>query len=194
MNPTAAASAWTAQVWIEHKSDDPEAVSALEVARGRLAAGSALRNVRRLRLIEIHGALPARETLSDLLHRSTRFYNPHKERCTLRLAAGDPTPVMLDEQAVLVTERGGERRNAAERWWLHETDERVIVREGVVWAMEFAPGTVGAEALAELTWARDRAHGLLCNPNSQDGKVANGKPPFPWLTEDSPAVVAGGQP
>jgi hypothetical protein len=182
---------FTAQVWVELKGDDPEADSALAVARTRLAAGRALRSLKRLRLIELDGPLPRRDALNALLDRSTRFYNPHKESCTLRLEPDEPAPVPPGGSAALVTERGGERREAAERWWLHETGERIAVREGVVWAMEFEPGTAAARAAGELVWLRDREHGLLCNPHSQDGRVADGRPPLPWLKARTGAVRAG---
>src|SRR6185503_19339440 len=103
------------------KTDDPEAASALAVARRRLPAGAKLTSVRRLRLIELEGPLPSRASQEALLHRSTRFYNPAKERCVLRTRRTERAPLEEHEHAVLVWEREGERRSAAERWWRHET-------------------------------------------------------------------------
>jgi len=171
-----------AQAWIEPVSDDPEAVSALAVARARLPAGRALRSLRRLRLFELSGALPARAGLEGLLHRSIQFYNPHKERCAVRMAASDPVPLSAEEQVVLVFERGAERRGGAERWWGHETGRDVVVREGVAWVMSFEslePDPVGAAE--ELAVLRDRRHGLLCNPHAQEYRLAAGKIPLPWM-------------
>ncbi len=170
-----------AQAWVELVAEDPEAVSALAVARARLAAGHALVTLRRARVFELSGVLPAREEIADLLHRSTQFYNPHKERCTLRLEASEPAPLGADERAVLVTERGGERRPAAERWWRHQTGSRIPVKEGVAWVLGFAAGEETDARAAELGAARDRAHGLLFNPHAQDGRVAGPAVPLPWI-------------
>lgn len=171
-----------AQAWIELVSDDPEAVSALAVARAHLPAGRALRTLRRLRLFELSGALPTRAQLEDLLHRSIQFYNPHKERCAVRTAASDPAPLVDGEHAVLVFERGEERRGGAERWWKHETGREIEVREGLAWAMTFEPPAANpAEAIEDLTVVRGRRHGLLCNPHAQEYRVATGPIPMPWL-------------
>ena len=86
----------TAQAWIEPRADDPEATSALAVARERLLAGRALEGLRRLRVIELSGVLPDRAALEGLLHRSIQFYNPAKERCTLRLDPLEPAPLEAD--------------------------------------------------------------------------------------------------
>lgn len=171
-----------AQAWIELKSDDPEAVSALEVARAHLAAGRALKSLRRVRLFELSGALPTRAGLEGLLHRSIQFYNPHKERCSVRTAASDAAPLAAGEHVVLVFERGEERRGGAERWWRHETGRDIEVREGVAWAMAFEPQEPDpAGAAAELAVLRDRRHGLLCNPHAQEHRVAVGRIPLPWM-------------
>lgn len=166
-----------AQAWIELKADDPEALSTLDVARAHLPAGEGLESVRRLRLFELSGKLPAGDDLEELLHRSTQFYNPHKEKCTVRREAGDPAPVGEGEWVVLVVERGGDRRSAAERWWLHETGKRIEVREGIAWALRFrrTPEPAMVAGLVEL---RDRAHGLLCNPHSQDCATLHGEIPL----------------
>lgn len=165
------------QAWVELKADDPEALSTLDVARTHLPSGKDLESVRRLRLFELNGKLPGSEELADLLHRSTQFYNPHKEKCTVRAEAGDAAPIALDEWVVLVVERGGDRRGAAERWWHHETGQRIEVREGVAWALGFRrAGEAAARGMIEL---KDRAHGLLCNPHSQDCVVAHGVIPLP---------------
>jgi len=170
------------QAFVEHRAEDAEAVSALEVARERLAAGKRLRNVRRLRLFELTGALPGRHEAEDLLHRSTRFYNPAKERCTVRASSGDPGPFRDGEALVLVVDRGLERRLPAERWWRHETGERVEVREGVVWALTFEPGSDAAKEAEALAAVTDRAHGLFSNPHFQDWSAGTGRnPPWPWL-------------
>ncbi len=178
-------SARVAQAWIELESEDPEAASALEVARTQLTAGRPLRRLRRLRLVELEGRLPARAQLEALLHGSTQFYNPHKERCLVRLQATDPTPLHEDERAVLVIEREGSRRVAAERWWQHETGEPVRVREGTAWALTFEPHA-GADALEELALVRGRRHGLLCNPHSQECRWAEREVPLPWLGPAAP--------
>ena len=119
--------------------------------------------------------------VEKILHESTQFYNPHKERCHLRSAARDPVPVSADEQLVLVTERGGERRGAAERWWQHETGRTVEVREGIVWALTFATAREAKARAAELVRVRSREHGLFCNPWCQDARTEDGKPPLPWI-------------
>ncbi len=170
------------QAFVELRSEDAEADSALEVARTRLAAGERLRGMRRVRLFELTGSLPGRGETEDLLHRSTRFYNPAKERCTLREAASDAAPFHPDETLVLVVDRGLERRVAAERWWKHETGEKVEVREGLVWALTFEPGTDAKVEAASLASVHDRAHGLLSNPHFQDWRPGSGvAPPWAWL-------------
>jgi hypothetical protein len=177
----------TAQAWVELVSHDPEAVSALAVARVHLAAGARLSALRRARVFELTGTLPGRAALEELLHRSTQFYNPHKERCTLRLGAAESAPVGEDEQAVIVTERGGERRGAAERWWRHETGHAVEVREGVAWMLRFEAGVDRAALARDLAELRTRAHGLLCNPHSQEWRASSSSVPLPWLTAARPA-------
>ena len=171
-----------AQAWIELVRDDPEAGSALAVARAHLPAGRPLVSLRRLRLFEISGALPARAAIEGLLHRSIQFYNPQKERCTVRARATERPPLGDEEHAVLVFERGGERRAAAERWWRHETGEAIEVSEGVVWALGFAPSVkyTGAR-FAELAVLRDPRHGLFCNPHAQEHRIAAGAIPMPWM-------------
>jgi hypothetical protein len=170
------------QAWIELRTDDPEAVSALAVARARLAEGRALVGLRRLRLFELSGPLPARAEIEDLLHRSTWFYNPHKERCSLRASAREATPAAAGEQAVLVVERGAERSAPAERWWLHETGQPVEVRVGLAWLLRFERHEDAAARAADLALVRDRQHGLLCNPNAQDHAIAAGsRIPMPWI-------------
>lgn len=190
MNEAALMNARTVQAWVELKGEDPEAVSALEVARARLVAGRELSTLRRVRLIELQGVLPEAGALSALLDRSTRFYNPNKERCTVCSDPGEQPPVDAGEEVVLVTERGAERRAAAERWWHHETGTHITVREGVAWVLGFAPGTEAAAAVAALTWVRAREHGLLCNPHSQVARIASGAPPRPWMS-DGVGQVAG---
>jgi hypothetical protein len=177
----------TAQAWVELISEDPEALSALEVARSRLDAGHGLERLRRVRLVELTGPLPPRERLEALLHGSTQFYNPHKERCTVRLTGQDPPPLATGERAVLVFEREGIRRPAAERWWRHETGEVVEVAEGTVWALTFEGSDASAGAIEDLSRVRGRRHGLLSNPHSQDYRVAEEQVPIPWLTEAGPA-------
>ena len=172
----------TAQAFIELRADDPESVSALGVAQAYLEAGRALASLRRLRLFELSGELPARVALETLLHRSTQFYNPSKERCAVRVAESEGVPFEPDEQVVLVFERGGERRAAEERWWKHETGTRIEVREGVVWALRFASAAGAAEATASLATATDRRHGLLCNPQFQESRRATpAELPLPWM-------------
>jgi hypothetical protein len=176
------------QAWVESLSDDPEAISALEVARHRLAAGARLSSLRRLRLLELRGPLPGRGEQEELLHRSSRFYNPHKERCVLRIGAEDPAPITADEQVVLVWERGGERRSTAERWWLHETGNQIEVREGVAWALTFETREPAADRARELALLCDRRHGLFCNPHAQEFRLAGGVIPIPWLAGDGPVT------
>lgn len=171
----------TAQAFIELRAHDPEAVSALRVAQRELADGAGLKRLRRWRLIELRGALPARDEIADLLHRSTQFYNPSKERCIVRTAAEEAAPLASEEQALLVTERGGERRPAAERWWRHQTGERVEVREGLVWGLEFEPGVDATRAATSLANVTDRRAGLFANPHAQDCKLAAGTPPLAWM-------------
>jgi hypothetical protein len=188
------AAARRVQAWIELRSEDPEATSALAVAVARLVTARGLESLRRFRVFELAGALPARATIEDLLHRSTQFYNPHKERCTLRLRIEDLPPLAKGESAVLVWDRGGERRPAAERWWLHETGRKIEVREGVAWAPRFAGGSDPADAIRELAVVRDRRHGLLCNPHAQESRIAFGEVPLPWIVAErasSPAAEGG---
>jgi hypothetical protein len=176
--------ATTVQAWIEPISDDPEAVSAFGVARARLAPGRSLRSLRRLRLFEIRGELPARAVLEELLHRSIQFYNPHKERCHLRLAASEEAPLRAGELAVLVFERDGERRAAAERWWRHEIGGTVEVSEGVAWLVAFEEQSSAERCAEDLALVRGRRHGLLCNPHAQQCRIAGAEPPLPWIFRD----------
>jgi hypothetical protein len=170
-----------AQAWIELASEDPEALSALAVARAHMPAGRGLRSLRRLRLMEVTGKVPARDRLEQLLHRSTQFYNPHKERCHVRLAATEPPPLAGDERVVLVIDRDQSRRGAAERWWLHETGDAVEVSEGLAWALCFDDGVDADAAMEGLTLVRGRRHGLLCNPHSQECRTAGEEIPVPWI-------------
>lgn len=179
------------QAFIELQAEDPEATSALEVARERLAAGAHLRSLRRVRVFELTGTLPGRDEIEALLHRSTRFYNPTKERCTLRTSAREPAPFRPGEALVLVVDRGLERRPAAERWWRHETGQKVEVREGLAWALAFEPGVEAAREAASLAAVEDRATGLLCNPHFQDWRPGEGaSPPWPWVAEPGRAAKA----
>ena len=172
------------QAWVELLAEDPEALSALAVARLHLPAAARLEAIRRLRVFELAGPLPARVTQEELLHRSTQFYNPHKERCTVRTRRAEPAPLAAGEHVVLVSERGGDRCYAAERWWRHETGYAVEVREGIAWALRFEPGAPAAGCVAELATLRDRRHGLLCNPHAQEARIAAGEIPLPWMTPE----------
>ena len=171
-----------AQAWVESIADDPEAVSALAVAQSRLVAGKRLIGLRRFRLIELSGALPSSSMLEDLLHRSIQFYNPHKERCTVRVGSTTSVPLAEEEQAVLVLERGGSRRSAAERWWLHEVGRPAEVREAAVWALRVAKGVNARECTAELATLRNLRHGLLANLYWQEARLADRPVPLPWIT------------
>lgn len=172
------------QAYIELRTEDPEATSALGVARGRLEAGRRLAALRRLRVFELTGALPEPKIVAGLLHRSTRFYNPVKERCTVRADESAPAPFGADETWVLVLDRGFERRPAAERWWRHETGTRIEIREGTAWVLAFEPGEDATRATASLAAVTDRAHGLLSNPQFQDCRPGAGaSPPWPWLAK-----------
>lgn len=173
---SAIAKADVAHAWVALRAEDPEAASAYAVAREHLGAAEALVGLRRYRVFELRGALPERAALEDLLHRSTQFYNPSKERCFVRLDSRAAAPVEAAEGVALVVERGGDRRPAAERWWRHETGGRIEVREGVAWVMRFGPGTDTAARAAELAVARDRSTGLFCNPHAQDVEVVVGPP------------------
>lgn len=168
----------TAHAWVALRAEDPEASSALLVARDRLEAARPLRELRRFRVFEMRGALPATDVLEDLLHRSTQFYNPSKERCVVRRGGAEPSPVGAGEAVALVVERGGDRRAAAERWWRHETGARIEVREGVAWVMRFEPDADAAALGTELAVARDPRRGLFCNPHSQEVAVVTGPPPL----------------
>jgi hypothetical protein len=165
-----------AHAWVGLRAEDPEAASALAVARERLEAARPLRELRRFRVFELRGALPGGDELGELLHGSTQFYNPSKERCVVRRGPGAPAPVAADEAVVLVAERGGDRRPAAERWWRHVTGERIEVREGVAWVMRFEPGADASALAGELALVRDRSHGLFCNPHAQAADVVLGPP------------------
>ena len=170
------------QAWVELRADDPEAVSALAVARARLPEGQGLSGLRRLRVFELSGPLPGGPAVAELLHRSTWFYNPHKERCMVRAEARGPTPALGGDQAVLVVERGGERRPAAERWWFHETGQRIEVREAVAWLLRYAPGQDARARAAELAVLQDRHRGLLCHPAAQAHALAAADEiPLPWI-------------
>ena len=180
-----------AQAWIEPLADDPEAISALAVARERLPAGRALEGLRRMRIFELSGALPERASLGELVHRSIQFYNPAKERCTLRLDPLEAAPLAADEIGVLVLERGGERRAAAERWWRHETGESAEIREGIAWVMRLANRSQAERAAEDLTILRGREHGLLCNPHWQQARIAALEIPLPWIAGEEPARGRG---
>ena len=161
-----------AQAFIELRAEDPEATSALRVACARLPAADGLAKLRRLRVFELSGALPPGASLTELLHRSTQFYNPANERCAVRAVESDPTGLNPDEHAIVVYERGGARRTAAERWWRHETGVRIEVREGTAWALTFAPDVDATERTRLLVLTEDRQHGLLCNPHFQEWRAA----------------------
>ncbi|HEY6866154.1 MAG TPA: hypothetical protein VI792_02790 [Candidatus Eisenbacteria bacterium] len=181
-----------AQAWVELRAEDPEAVSALGVARARLPEGRRLAALRRARLFELRGPLPETPGIESLLHRSTWFYNPHKERCTVRRGAGDPAPAAPGEQVVLVVEHEGERRAAAERWWLHETGQAIEVREAVVWMLRFEAGEDAAARASELARLDGRGRGLLCNRNAQDCSVVGADAvPLPWIGAGGPARAEG---
>jgi hypothetical protein len=187
VSPTAGGPNGAAQAWIELVAEDPEAVSAREVARARLAAGRGLESLRRLRVIEILGPLPDAERTARLLHESTQFYNPHKERCTLRTRVEDPARVGGGDVGLAVWDRGGARRPAAERWWRHETGATARVSEATVWVMRFAPGVDAESAARDLGRVRDARHGLFCNPFAQEMRAASGRPPMPWIDDDAAA-------
>lgn len=169
-----------AQVWIETLSDDPEAVSAFAVAQ-RSPGGAMLRSLRRARVIEIEGALPPAAELAERLHDSTRFYNPNKERSHLRLNETDPAPVAAGERAVLVFDRGGERREGAERWWKRATGSAARVREGTAWILGAASAAELDVLTGQLFEAGDSGHGLLCNPHAEEYRRAEAQVPLAWF-------------
>jgi hypothetical protein len=182
----------TMQAFIELRSEDSEAESALSVARARLEAARGLLSMRRVRMFEITGPLPEAGEVAALLHRSTRFYNPAKERCTVRSSESERAPFREREQLVLVVDRGLDRRTAAERWWKHEAGSKVEVREGLVWALAFEDGIDAASMTVALSAVQDRAHGLLSNPHFQDASVAQGAlPPWPWIKARTRARKGG---
>jgi hypothetical protein len=93
---------------------------------------------------------------------------------------------------VLVWERGGARRPAAERWWRHETGETVAVCEGVVWALRFAVGTDAAERCA--SWRR---HAISGTDSSRTGSrrnigVQDQAPPLAWIVGESEQHIRRG--
>ena len=53
------------QAFVELRSEDAEAQSAFDVARSRLGAGARLRSLRRVRLFELTGSLPARSEAEE---------------------------------------------------------------------------------------------------------------------------------
>jgi len=172
-----------AQAYVELLAEDPEATSARAVARERLEAGRRLLTLRRVRLFELAGELPPPAELASLLHRSTQFYNPAKERMSVRSSDREPAPFRAEEALLLVVNRGLERRAAAERWWRHEAGARVDVREGTVWALAFEPGEDAAARAAALAVVEDRRHGLFANASFQDCRPGGvgASPPWPWL-------------
>jgi len=179
------------QAWIELVADDPEALSASAIARARLAGARGLVELRRARLVEVLGSSRSREEAASLFHASTQFYNPHKERCTLRTDRGEAVPAPPDARLLLVQEIGGARRPAAERWWRHETGETVEVREATVWTVRVEPGADAAACADELGLVRDARHGLLCNPWSQTLRSSTVPPPRGWIAADGPADAGG---
>ena len=100
----------------------------------------------------------------------------------MRTKPRDPLPLSAGERVVLVTERGGERRLAAERWWRHETGGDAEIREGVAWALRFEAGARAEDSARDLATLRGRDHGLLCNPHWQEARLAAGTVPLPWIT------------
>jgi hypothetical protein len=176
------AGAPAAQAWIELRSDDPSAVSALGIARTRLAAGNGLSGLRRWRLIEIQGRLPEPGALAARLHASTWFYNPHKESLVLRTLERDPAPLPPGWQALLVLERDGTRREAAERWWRHAFRSKVQVHAGTVWGLGFEPGIDASVAASELLSVTDHLHGLFANPHAEWSAHANDGIPLGWIS------------
>lgn len=174
--------AGVAQAFIALRAEDPEAATALAVARTNLADGASLTALRRERLVEITGARGDVASIARTLHGSIQFYNPAKERCILRAPGDSPPPFGAEEACVCVIERGGDRRAAAERWWRHETGERVTVREATVWVLAVGEGADALACAQSLATARDRTHGLFANPHVQDVRVApGGDVPLPWI-------------
>jgi hypothetical protein len=182
-----------AHAWVALRAEDPEAASAWGVAREHLEAARPLRGLRRFRVFELRGRLPEGGALEDLLHRSTQFYNPSKERCLVRRDARSPAPVEPGEAVALVVERGGDRRAAAERWWRHETGQRIEVREAVAWVMRFEPGADAPGLAGALAVTRDRAHGLFCNPHAQVADVVLGAPALDRWPGTRRGRAAGGR-
>lgn len=172
------------QAWVTLRADDPEAASAWSIGR---TLDARLVSLRRSRLIEIHGSSLDVAAALALLHASTQFYNPHKQRCVVRARAGDPIPGDADPVYVAVWERGGERRRAAERWWLHETGDAVEVHEATVWELRSDPPSEREAVAVSLTLLRDARHGLFCNPWSQEFRTLGHDAAPPWIV---PAAVS----
>ena len=179
------------QAWIELRAADPAAVSALAIARAGGATARAPVTLRRMRLFEITGSDSSPGQVATLLHGSAQFYNPHKERCVVRGTDADALPGAAGCERIVVWERDGERRPAAERWWRHEPGETVEVREAVVWFATFAVDIQPGEAARDLAQLRDARHGLLCNPWSQEFRTGTELPSIPWITPAAEARVAG---
>ncbi len=189
MNETRAG---TWQAWIEPIGDDPEALSAADIARTRLAAGARLGDLRRARLIEISGSARDRGGVEALLHDSALIYNPHKERCHVRRDAAEPVPgAPPDTRLLLVTERGRTRRPAIERWWSRAARERVTAREGMVWALRFEAGADAESMSRELGTLRDPRHGLFCNPFAQAMDASGARAPVPWIGDEDDRAGRG---
>lgn len=173
-----------ALVFVELRAADPEAVSALQVARAHLEGGDTLTGLRRWRVFELRGELPPRAELAARLDRSTQFLNPAKERCTIVAGPEDRAPFAAHETGVLVFDRGGERRPAAERWWRHDGGERIDVREGVAWALAFSGGAPDVAQVERVAVTTSRSRGLLCNPHSQEWRwvPAGEASPADWIS------------
>ncbi len=183
-----------ALLFVELRATDPEATSALQVARAHLDGGAALLSLRRWRLFELRGEIPAAAELESRLHHSTQFYNPAKERGTVLGEGHGVSPAAPDEALVLVFDRGGERRPAAERWWKHDGGSKVEVREGTVWALRFEGGAPAEEQVEAIAVTTSRASGLLCNPHSQEWRwaAAGTQPPLDWISRRKTARAGRG--
>ncbi|MBI5168928.1 MAG: hypothetical protein HZA61_05545 [Candidatus Eisenbacteria bacterium] len=183
-----------ALLFVELRAADPEATSALQVARAHLVEGAALVGLRRWRVFELRGELPDPPELEARVHRSTQFYNPAKERGTLLAEGHGGSPAAADEALVLVFDRGGERRPAAERWWRHDGGAKVEVREGTAWALRFEGGPASAAQVEGVAVTKSRASGLLCNPHSQEWRwlPAGERPPLDWISRRKTARAGRG--
>ena len=154
---------------VELRAEDPEASSALVVARERLDGGAraaraaALPRVRAAR----RAAGDATSSRSGCTARRSSTI-PAKERCVVRAGGRrSPSPVAgRARRSCWSSSAAASAGAAAERWWRHETGARVEVREGVVVGAAVRAGRGRARRSARSwRWRATARHGLFCNPH-----------------------------